>query len=127
MKNMQEGSIYNPTSQSLEARTQAAKVALQALRDAEASLTHTQTTGYDSAMGTEAELQAAFTLIRGSLDEAIRQLSLSELNQARETTLLTAEEHLILTNEKNLASMQAVRQQHAEYERDRGSDHEPGS
>ena len=83
---MQKASIYNPVDNSLEMRVDALLKTSQSVYGVEACLSQTKTKGYNSALGTEKELKTAHEISKSSYQKAIKSLSRSELEKARENT-----------------------------------------
>ena len=112
---MQKASIYNPVDNSLEMRVDALLKTSQSVYGVEACLSQTKTKGYNSVLGTEKELKTAHEISNSSYQKAIKSLSRSELEKARDKKLLSAKEYQKITLQKDKMRIQKARNDNKPY------------
>lgn len=107
---MQKAIIFNPKDSSLNSKVNSVREVQKAYLGVEACLSQTKSKGFNSALGTKKELESAFEISKSSYQKAIKSLSQSELNKARDQKLLSAKEYQKITLQKDKMRIKKARE-----------------
>lgn len=84
--------IFTPANNSLQARIEALKDVLKASRNIKLSLELSGNNDWGNRLGSPEELHQAKDITQRSLDMAIKELSLSDLQQAKQQGLISGDD-----------------------------------
>ena len=106
---MSIASIFNPQDDSLESKVNATKQVQQSMDDIQASMDHSNSKGYDSAIGMQDELKDAYTVTSNSHKRALQSLTEKDLQTARNQKLISDNEYAKFARQKNRFSIEQAR------------------